>query len=228
MISYSQPATKQDHWVLKRFASQGQYGRDFIEIGAHDGHRHSNTRLMEEMYGWRGVLVEANPELAKQCAENRPQATTVQAAIAPGYMSSGGFYLGGSYGGLTSFMPGDFAKEHLFRKTPTTTVSCMSLQKLLEICKQPKYVDYLSLDVEGAEYAILHDFIRSGMDTQFGIITVEFRYDKLLLNKLEDLLQGYTLEHVEAWDAFFVNKHLNKKRWREPRLFVPHNSEDAA
>lgn len=58
-------------------------GRDgmFLEAGANDGVRYSNTYLLERFYGWRGVLVEALPNLADQARRNRPNATVVHAAL---------------------------------------------------------------------------------------------------------------------------------------------------
>jgi len=38
----------------------------FVEIGALDGVRYSNTLYFERMFDWRGVLIEAQPENAKK------------------------------------------------------------------------------------------------------------------------------------------------------------------
>ena len=35
-------------------------GGTYVEIGALDGHRFSNTRVLSKCHGWRGLLVEAN------------------------------------------------------------------------------------------------------------------------------------------------------------------------
>ena len=44
---------------LHLLSSSGPGG--FLEIGAHDGVTGSQSRLLEECYGWTGLLVEANP-----------------------------------------------------------------------------------------------------------------------------------------------------------------------
>ena len=53
----------------------------FLEAGAHDGYTQSNTYYLERFRGWRGVLVEAIPELSTKAAKRRPQSRVVQAAL---------------------------------------------------------------------------------------------------------------------------------------------------
>jgi hypothetical protein len=56
----------------------------FVEMGALDGLRYSNTKLFEESpLDWRGVLVEANPVNAAKVPRNRPHATLVAEAACP-------------------------------------------------------------------------------------------------------------------------------------------------
>ena len=45
-----------------RAAWSDGHRRVFLEIGAFDGVTESNTILLERCLGWRGVLVEANPQ----------------------------------------------------------------------------------------------------------------------------------------------------------------------
>ena len=43
----------------------------FVEAGANDGVDHSTTYSLEKRRGWRGLLIEPIPELARRCAANR-------------------------------------------------------------------------------------------------------------------------------------------------------------
>lgn len=52
----------------------------FLEVGAVDGVRFSVTHILESI-GWTGVLIEPAPDGAEACAHNRPNATTVHAAL---------------------------------------------------------------------------------------------------------------------------------------------------
>ncbi len=43
-----------DHKLIRLFGDQTGI---FVEAGANDGLRQSNTKLLEELYGWRGLLI---------------------------------------------------------------------------------------------------------------------------------------------------------------------------
>src|SRR5215831_4591146 len=53
----------------------------FVEAGANDGLAQSNTLYLERYLGWRGLLVEPIPELARLCRVNRPRAMVEECAL---------------------------------------------------------------------------------------------------------------------------------------------------
>jgi hypothetical protein len=53
-----------------------------VEIGAADGVYLSNTLLLEEAYGWRGILVEPNPDSHAAILARRPRSRLVRGAAA--------------------------------------------------------------------------------------------------------------------------------------------------
>lgn len=76
---YSRPAL---YGMEERLAQLVLPGKGtFVEAGAHDGFTQSNTYYLERFEGWRGVLVEAVPELARKAERRRPASTVVQAAL---------------------------------------------------------------------------------------------------------------------------------------------------
>lgn len=208
---HSQPATRQDEWVIAK--TQGKRGGYFVEIGAHDGIRHSNTLTLERDFGWSGSLVEANPELHRRLVRNRSMMRCVRAAVGECNEGRVRFLLGDSYGGLSRHMPNDWLQEHELRKTPDLWVSTLCLRDvLLHECNAPRHIDYLSIDVEGAEYSILKSFFEYQAQTErrytIDLITVEFRYDKMLLEKFEELMwPTHRLDEVRAFDACFVRQN---------------------
>lgn len=208
MKTYSQPCTRQDEWVVDRL--RPNWGGFYVEIGAHNGVRHSNTKMLEDDFGWRGILVEPNPILFQELCLNRPHNQLFDVAISD-ENGQDWFLLGDSFGGLGHFMPRDWLEEHRMRRTEGCNVQTKTLSWLLREANAPNRIDYLSLDVEGAELRILEQFYAGyyHLKYQFNLITVEFRYDAILLNQLEELLdEQYVLEKVEAFDAFFVNRDL--------------------
>jgi FkbM family methyltransferase len=219
MISYSQPATKQDLWVINRL--EGKRNGVYVEIGAHDGLRHSNTKLLEDHFGWKGLLVEPQFDLYVECIRNRdPEQREERNQLAQWVVgrTTGEevfFLRGNSYGGIQAFMPDGWKREHIRRGTKGDYRKTQSLKWVLHHHQMPGWIDYLSLDVEGAELPILEGYFsldeREFVRKEFGIISIEFRYDDVFLARLEEQLSPhYTLEHVEAFDAFFVNTRLNK------------------
>lgn len=56
--------------------------RSFVEIGAWDPVRHSDTYWLEKSHGWTGCQIEPNPTYAAQLREMR-NTTVVEAAVVP-------------------------------------------------------------------------------------------------------------------------------------------------
>lgn len=76
---YSRPALHGMDAVLEDLLPRD--GGIFFEAGAHDGYTQSNTYYLERYRGWRGVLVEAIPELHAKAQRRRPGSHVVQAAL---------------------------------------------------------------------------------------------------------------------------------------------------
>lgn len=206
LTSFSHPATKQDIWVANRL--EGKHDGFFVEVGADDGLRYSNTLLLERHFGWTGLLIEPNPANFLKVQANRPNCKFSHDVIDKD-ASYRLFIDGGPYSGLMEYMPYDWQREHKKRNNTASMTTTRPLASVLIEHNCPSYIDYLSLDVEGAELPILKGFIEQHQSRHtIGIMSVEFRYDMLLLAELEDVLEDYHLEHVEGFDAFFVHRSL--------------------
>jgi FkbM family methyltransferase len=68
---YSRPALS---GIDTRLAELLGAGGVFVEAGANDGYRQSNTYYLERWHGWTGVLIEPIPELHRLCAFRRRSA----------------------------------------------------------------------------------------------------------------------------------------------------------
>lgn len=53
----------------------------FIECGALDGETRSNSLMLEQEYGWRGLLVEADPLNYEKLSSKHRKAWSVQACL---------------------------------------------------------------------------------------------------------------------------------------------------
>lgn len=134
----------------------------YVEIGAYDGVEMSNTYYFERL-GWRGILVEADPELAEQCRQARPKSAVVNCAVVgPDALPVVSFEISEECRGLSALNLDD---DHLARIQHYTgrqqirriTVSAMTLDQILQ-AHNPQAIDFLTIDVEGFEWEVLRGF----------------------------------------------------------------------
>lgn len=128
----------------------------FIEAGAHDGYTQSNTYYLERFRGWRGVLVEAVPELYLKAARRRPHSRVVQAALVG--PERDGHEVIVHFGDLTSTI-GDLALtkrglDNAGRKPYDVHAPGRTLSSILDEAGLGR-PDLLVLDIEGQELEAL-------------------------------------------------------------------------
>ena len=157
LLSQSPSQLNQDFFALQ--ANGWKRGGFFVEFGATDGHTLSNTWLLEKHFGWRGILAEpgrvwrealaaADRTAAKDydCVWTRSGETLTFCETEWAEVST-----------LETFRSRD---HHDRRGARSYEVGTVSLGDLLERHKAPDVVDFLSIDTEGSELAILdaYDF----------------------------------------------------------------------
>lgn len=131
----------------------------FIDLAANHPTFISNTRAVERDYGWRGLCVEANPRYWSLLRAVR-SCTLVGVAVAAAEdvvtfvdLKKGGM------GGISSLnrqvskarREGLIQREFEARTVPFSKV-------LSHVAGTPHHIDYLSLDVEGAEALVISTF----------------------------------------------------------------------
>ena len=153
--------------IIEKIGSAPGY---FIEAGANDGVNQSNTKLLEERYGWTGLLIEPVPEKYAACVRNRPGSAVEWCALVPPALDGQTVRL--TYANLmtvtTSAGVSEYLKKRqveLGRRFLTGTdvtfdfhAPAFTLTRLLQRHRAGE-IDLLSLDVEGLELDVL-----SGLD----------------------------------------------------------------
>ncbi len=164
-LFYSQAG--QDRFLYDKFF-QGKRDGVFVEIGGYNGWIGSNCYFFELCMGWRGLIVEASARLAQQIAHLRSN-PVVQAAIADrdGTMefleiTAGLIQMSGL---ADYYVPKtlESVRRNPAHAETATMVPSMRLETLLRT-HGLDHVDYCSIDVEGAERAILTDFDFAAFD----------------------------------------------------------------
>lgn len=153
----------QDQWLYENLFRDKRNGV-FVEAGALDGLLHSNTLTLERKLGWTGVLVEANPMFLGALARNRPNNVLVSCALASylgakpfGVFTNAPIGWSGLHEAFTERRWADMQGQIPGLGMQSTFVQTRTLIGVLREAFVGE-VDFLSLDVEGAEYDVLMDY----------------------------------------------------------------------
>ncbi|MBO6755043.1 MAG: FkbM family methyltransferase [Roseibium sp.] len=151
----------QDRWLAETLF-KNLTGGVFVEVGAYDGLTGSNTLFFERYKGWSGLLVEPSPHWAAVARSHR-KATCIECAVGgrPGsatFMEVTKGYT--QMGGLTgSYDPGLKSRVESDPRFEGRELS-VAVRLLADILAEHglRAIDYLSLDIEGAEVEVLTSF----------------------------------------------------------------------
>jgi FkbM family methyltransferase len=134
----------------------GRACRSYIDIGANDPVSHSNTYLFYRD-GGSGVLVEANPAIARRIRRKRPRDTVVNVAVVPqgaGFLDLHVMDMDG-LSTVSSTWRDTIANEALATPVKVLQVRTLGINDLLLQHAQPKFIDFASLDIEGLDFDVL-------------------------------------------------------------------------
>jgi FkbM family methyltransferase len=150
-VSYAQRF--EDLYLLRCFGDQAD--GFYVDIGA--GHPvYDNVSFAFYLKGWRGVTVEPNPWLARLSRAVRPRDIQVEALVgeAPGQAT---YYRVRDYHGLSTMIADNArAAEAEFGKgADASVVPVTTLRDVCAMHAPAATVDFLKIDVEGAEKDVL-------------------------------------------------------------------------
>ena len=138
-------------------------GGVFVEAGANDGFRKSNTYYLERFGGWSGILIEPIPALAEQCRKRRKRSRVYQCALVGPEQQSPEVTI--RYADMLSEIRVDGGPGPRsfwdWDETYDIEVPARTLSQVLAEAGATR-IDFLSLDLQGYEAAALRglDFDR--------------------------------------------------------------------
>ena len=105
----------------------------YIELGALDGVKYSNTKFFEDTLGWTGILIEPHKLEFESLQKNRPNNFL-----------------------FNSLVSSEFYNNNRLQQLEQTTIVSQP-QSLSEIVRSTnlKHIDLLSLDIDSHEYDVL-------------------------------------------------------------------------
>jgi hypothetical protein len=174
---------KQDYYVSRLF--RNKTNGYFIDLAANDARILSNTFALERMFGWSGLCIEPNPEYWAHLAYRDCQ--VVGAVVGHTRMEEVSFRFQGVYGGIVG-NKFDQKEQNDKKQNEATLKFTVPLLEVLQRYSAPKVIDYLSLDVEGAEDYIMENFPLD--QYMIRVLTIE-RPNEALKKRLEG--NGYVL-----------------------------------
>lgn len=198
---------------LETAVFQGLRNGIFVDVGAHDGESLSNTYFFEKERGWKGICVEPIPSVFEKLQALRKESKCYQVAIDSDETDKT-FLVGKGYPEMFSVLSNHLDPRHYIRvqnEMRDNGGELVSIQvqtkRLDSLFKEQgiSHVNYMSIDVEGAEFGVLEsiDFDK----TTFDIIEVECNYDDLG-PKYDAFFEpkGFVRLLNLDWDILYIHK----------------------
>ena len=203
----------QDKYYIENIVNHKRNGY-FVDIGANNGINLSNTYVLEKNYDWKGLCVEVDDNLFDELKQNRKcnvvnecvysisgEVKTLQVPLVNEIPEGNSMLIR-----IKDNPVSNNAFINQFREYRTYNKISKTLNDIFKENNVPEVIDYMSIDIEGADYDAL-----LGLDfTKYRInfITIEWgggtsRLD--YLNKITKLLEKnrYKLHRINNWDAEF-------------------------
>lgn len=205
--------------IFASFVVHDNFEKTYLEFGATNGVELSNTYMLENEFGWSGVLSEPDPQWIMDLKKNRPNSKIITKCIWKKSNERLNFF--SSHDGLLSTLE-DFKysdKETMpvnsnrrNESGKNINVETISLNDVVT-----KYFDgicpsYISVDTEGSEFEILNAFNFSKFRP--AVFTVEHNFTKQQ-EKIDELMlkNNYSriFRKLTSFDAWYIsNNALNK------------------
>jgi Methyltransferase FkbM domain len=167
-------------------------------VGSGDGTFISNTKALEQK-GWTGICIDAFP---RNMHDRSCQIFKEVVFSKAGERVK--FWAADDWGGIIDDTFG-FSKDKMQKyEAPTVEFTTVTLADILERAKAPRFIHYVSLDIEGGELHALKGFPFDKY--QIGALTVEHNFKEPKRSEIRALMEthGYKHAHTSDRDDFYV------------------------
>lgn len=202
------PASNSQHaeeWIIRDFF-QDQRDGVFVDVGANDYRRFSNTYYLETALGWSGVAIEPQAKFAEGYRRHRPKTTFVPLFVSDVSNQQTTLYVTGD--DLVASASREFTE--VFGPVTPTPATTTTLDDVLDRLKVT-HIDFLSMDIELAEPQALAGF------------SIERFRPRLVAVEAHPPIRQHLLDYFTAHDYSLVGKYWRVDAdnfWFAPRARV--------
>lgn len=190
----------------------------YLDLGANDPIQFSNTYKFY-LAGHRGVLVEADAELAAKIKKRRPFDTCIDHAVGATFDETVSFFkmTADTLSTTQSSTVERYERDSDHRVSITKTVKSLHINKILEMHFPENPPEFVSLDVEGLDLQLLEawDFMR-WRPSVFCIETLTYTQNQsaVKIQEIFDLMNanGYMLYADTYINSIFVENNAWARR----------------
>jgi FkbM family methyltransferase len=186
-------------------------GGFFVEFGATNGIKFSNTYLLEKKFEWQGILAEPAKNWHSELINNR--SCNIETKCVWELSNQKLLFNETNVGELSTIDSFSLSDLHAEERSAGNIyeVETISLNDLLEKYRSPSFIDYLSIDTEGSEFLILRNL--NFEKYKFRFISCEHNYTnnrELIFELLTS--KGYKRVHEELslFDDWYVSEELER------------------
>jgi FkbM family methyltransferase len=185
----------QDRWVSE-VVFPGVRDGFFLDVGSGDGTFMSNTKALEQK-GWTGICVDPFPQ--------NMQDRSCQIFKEVVFSKAGErvkFWAADEWGGIIEDSFG-ISKDKMEKykdelKAPTLEFTTVTLADILERAKAPRFIHYMSMDIEGGELHALKGFPFDKY--KIGALTVEHNFKEPKRSEIKALMESHGYKRVHTLD----------------------------
>ena len=198
--------------VFALFIIEDKFEKTFLEFGATDGLKLSNSYLLENFFDWRGVLSEPSPQWHDALRKNRKNTEIITDCIWKESGKKMDFFMSerGDLSTLKDFVESDKTSmpvntELRNENGETISVDTISLNDVVKEYFNNICPSYISIDTEGSEYDILKSFNLDKFRPK--VFTIEHNHTENELKIDEYLIsKGYVriFGKLTTFDAWYI------------------------
>jgi hypothetical protein len=199
--------------IFVSFTLNRHSGGKFLEMGGADGITHSNTLSLEDCLHWSGTLIEPHPEQYRVLSMTRGRHSNrlMNCAATPSTSAESLTLIdAGQLSSLSTYSGNDLHHEGRNRSQRSHTVTALPFQDIMDAVGE---IDYLSLDVEGPELALMNSINWKRLLPP-KVVTVEHNWRQDVISGIRETLgkAGYIeafrdLDWLRRGDLWFFHSN---------------------